>query len=115
MFVLQDVDLTDAEKTYSVDLRPFMNPSPYTVLHVSIIVKIIEIYESFGSFLVLFVAQNVQTLPCVGNPSSSHCKRHERSRRNGDAKGFGTLSSVETSGPDGSGRIVDIERNLNQK
>lgn len=27
--------ITEEEETFSVDLRPFMNPSPYTVLHVS--------------------------------------------------------------------------------
>lgn len=30
----QEVDISDEEKTFSIDLRPFMNPSPYTVLHV---------------------------------------------------------------------------------
>lgn len=34
MIGLQEIDLTEEEKTFSIDLRPFMNPSPYTVLHV---------------------------------------------------------------------------------
>lgn len=34
-FFLQEVVLTEKEKTYSIDLTPFMNRSPYTVLHVS--------------------------------------------------------------------------------
>lgn len=32
----QELNITEEEKTYSIDLRPFMNPSPYTVLHVSL-------------------------------------------------------------------------------
>lgn len=35
MFQLQQISITEEEKTFNIDLRPFMNPSPYTVLHVS--------------------------------------------------------------------------------
>lgn len=33
---IDKVSITDEEKTYSIDLRPFMNPSPYTLQHVSL-------------------------------------------------------------------------------
>jgi len=32
---IEEIDITDEEKTYTIDLRPFMNPSPYTLQHVS--------------------------------------------------------------------------------
>ena len=32
---VEEVEITDDEKTYMMDLRPFMNPSPYTLQHVS--------------------------------------------------------------------------------
>lgn len=32
---IEQVDITDEEKTYTIDLRHFMNPSPYTIPHVS--------------------------------------------------------------------------------
>ena len=33
---IEQVTVTDEEKTYTIDMRPFMNPSPYTLQHVSI-------------------------------------------------------------------------------
>lgn len=39
---IDQVAITDEEKTYTIDLRHFMNPSPYTIQHVSIFY--IEIY-----------------------------------------------------------------------
>lgn len=33
---IEQVAITDEEKTYTIDLRHFMNPSPYTIQHVSI-------------------------------------------------------------------------------
>jgi hypothetical protein len=33
--LLQEVNVTEEEKRCTIDLRPFMNPSPYTVQHVS--------------------------------------------------------------------------------
>jgi hypothetical protein len=35
LFLLQEINVTEEEKRYTIDLRPFMNPSPYTVQHVS--------------------------------------------------------------------------------
>jgi hypothetical protein len=51
-FLLQEVDVTEEEKRYTIDLRPFMNPSPYTVQHVSTVHPIHEsvtIYSSVSS------------------------------------------------------------------
>lgn len=33
---IDQVTITDEEKTYTIDLRTFMNPSPYTLQHVSV-------------------------------------------------------------------------------
>jgi hypothetical protein len=32
---LQEVNVAEGEMEFTIDLRPFMNPSPYTVQHVS--------------------------------------------------------------------------------
>ena len=33
---IEQVYITEEEKMYNIDLRPFMNPSPYTLKHVSL-------------------------------------------------------------------------------
>ncbi|XP_044758557.1 H(+)/Cl(-) exchange transporter 7 [Coccinella septempunctata] len=40
--------VTDQEKTYSVDLRPFMNPSPYTVLHSASLPRMFRLFRALG-------------------------------------------------------------------
>lgn len=35
MLFLQEVNVAEGEMEFTIDLRPFMNPSPYTVQHVS--------------------------------------------------------------------------------
>ena len=35
MVFLQEVNVAEGEMGFTIDLRPFMNPSPYTVQHVS--------------------------------------------------------------------------------
>lgn len=42
---IDQVTLTDEEKTYTIDLRHFMNPSPYTLQHVSLYIKILLAYK----------------------------------------------------------------------
>lgn len=32
---IDNIYITEEEKTFTIDLRPFMNPSPYTLQHVS--------------------------------------------------------------------------------
>ena len=34
-FIFQDLNILPEEMNYTIDLRPFLNPSPYTVQHVS--------------------------------------------------------------------------------
>lgn len=34
--VLQDVEVTEEERNFTIDLGPFMNPSPYVIQHVSV-------------------------------------------------------------------------------
>lgn len=33
--IIEEVNITEEEKTFTMDLRPFMNPSPYTLKHVN--------------------------------------------------------------------------------
>jgi hypothetical protein len=35
VLILQEVNVAEGEMEFTIDLRPFMNPSPYTVQHVS--------------------------------------------------------------------------------
>lgn len=51
---IEHIDITSDEKTYKIDLRPFMNPSPYTLQHVSIrpdSVKLINIFSFLGEII----------------------------------------------------------------
>uniref|UniRef100_A0A6P7FEH3 Chloride channel protein n=1 Tax=Diabrotica virgifera virgifera TaxID=50390 RepID=A0A6P7FEH3_DIAVI len=45
---IEDLELTDEEKTCSMDLRPFMNPSPYTVLHSSSLPRMFRLFRGLG-------------------------------------------------------------------
>jgi len=52
---IEQVAITDEEKTYTIDLRHFMNPSPYTVQHVSsFYIMIILIFEAFWIYHFFF-------------------------------------------------------------
>jgi chloride channel 7 len=42
------VKVSEEEKTYSIDLRPFMNPSPYTVLHSSSLPRMFRLFRGLG-------------------------------------------------------------------
>ncbi|XP_017769929.1 PREDICTED: H(+)/Cl(-) exchange transporter 7 [Nicrophorus vespilloides] len=42
------LDLSEMEKTYSVDLRPYMNPSPYTVLHSASLPRMFRLFRALG-------------------------------------------------------------------
>lgn len=62
---IEQVVITDEEKTYTIDLRPFMNPSPYTVQHVSsLYVKIFLLCGSISNSCNFFLC----SLP--------HCQEH---------------------------------------
>ncbi|XP_060522651.1 H(+)/Cl(-) exchange transporter 7 [Cylas formicarius] len=43
-----EVLLTEEEKTFYVDLRPFMNPSPYTVLHSTSLPRMFRLFRALG-------------------------------------------------------------------
>lgn len=45
---IKDLVISDIEKTYFIDLRPFMNPSPYTVLHSSSLPRMFRIFRGLG-------------------------------------------------------------------
>ncbi|RZC41881.1 H(+)/Cl(-) exchange transporter 7 [Asbolus verrucosus] len=45
---IEQVDVTEEEKTYSIDLRPFMNPSPYTVLHSASLPRMFRLFRALG-------------------------------------------------------------------
>ncbi|KAJ8923258.1 hypothetical protein NQ315_001814 [Exocentrus adspersus] len=45
---IEQLSISEEEKTYSVDLRPFMNPSPYTVLHSSSLPRMFRLFRALG-------------------------------------------------------------------
>nr|XP_023026606.1 H(+)/Cl(-) exchange transporter 7 [Leptinotarsa decemlineata] len=45
---IDKIHLTEQEKTYFIDLRPFMNPSPYTVLHSSSLPRMFRLFRALG-------------------------------------------------------------------
>ncbi|XP_018570923.1 H(+)/Cl(-) exchange transporter 7 [Anoplophora glabripennis] len=45
---IDQVSISEEEKTFSVDLRPFMNPSPYTVLHSASLPRMFRLFRALG-------------------------------------------------------------------
>ncbi|XP_076240097.1 chloride channel protein 7 [Calliopsis andreniformis] len=45
---IEQVNVTDEEKTYTIDLRPFMNPSPYTLQHSATLPRIFRLFRALG-------------------------------------------------------------------
>lgn len=45
---IDQVTITEIEKTYSIDLRPFMNPSPYTVQHSATLPRTFRLFRALG-------------------------------------------------------------------
>ncbi|XP_008197508.2 H(+)/Cl(-) exchange transporter 7 [Tribolium castaneum] len=45
---IEQVSVSEVEKTYSIDLRPFMNPSPYTVLHSASLPRMFRLFRALG-------------------------------------------------------------------
>ncbi|XP_018323894.1 H(+)/Cl(-) exchange transporter 7 isoform X1 [Agrilus planipennis] len=45
---IDEISITEDEKTYSVDLRPFMNSSPYTVLHNTSLPRMFRLFRGLG-------------------------------------------------------------------
>ncbi|XP_076626274.1 chloride channel protein 7 isoform X2 [Colletes latitarsis] len=45
---IDQVTLTEIEKTYTIDLRPFMNPSPYTLQHSAALPRTFRLFRGLG-------------------------------------------------------------------
>ncbi|KAF2903405.1 hypothetical protein ILUMI_02783 [Ignelater luminosus] len=45
---IDQVHIAEEEKTYSIDLRPFMNPSPYSVLHSTSLPRMFRLFRALG-------------------------------------------------------------------
>ncbi|GJQ72142.1 hypothetical protein Trydic_g3236 [Trypoxylus dichotomus] len=45
---IDEVDITEEERTFSIDLRPFMNRSPYTVLHSFTLPRMFRLFRALG-------------------------------------------------------------------
>ncbi|XP_058795019.1 H(+)/Cl(-) exchange transporter 7 [Phymastichus coffea] len=45
---IEEVNITDEEKTYTIDLRPFMNPSPYTLKHSATLPRAFRLFRALG-------------------------------------------------------------------
>ncbi|KAH0947333.1 hypothetical protein HN011_003798 [Eciton burchellii] len=45
---IEEIDITDEEKTYTIDLRPFMNPSPYTLQHSATLPRTFKLFRALG-------------------------------------------------------------------
>ncbi|KAG5883579.1 hypothetical protein JTB14_016719 [Gonioctena quinquepunctata] len=45
---IDQIVLSEQEKSYFIDLRPFMNPSPYTVLHSSSLPRMFRLFRALG-------------------------------------------------------------------
>ncbi|KAL1498027.1 hypothetical protein ABEB36_008889 [Hypothenemus hampei] len=45
---IEQISIEEYEKPYSIDLRPFMNPSPYTVLHSTSLQRMFRLFRGLG-------------------------------------------------------------------
>lgn len=45
---IQEINVTEEEKRYTIDLRPFMNPSPYTVQHSASLPRVFRLFRALG-------------------------------------------------------------------
>ncbi|XP_012271787.1 H(+)/Cl(-) exchange transporter 7 [Orussus abietinus] len=45
---IEQVSITEDEKTYTMDLRPFMNPSPYTLQHSASLPRVFHLFRGVG-------------------------------------------------------------------
>ena len=116
---IESINVTEEEKTYTIDLRPFMNPSPYTLKHVSVYNKtctfvgnyhiIITCNSSLSLLTVSDVAKGIQVVPRAGPAAPAGRQRHERGDRNDNAQGRGEIPYLAAPGPHGSRRALDHE------
>ncbi|XP_035733197.1 H(+)/Cl(-) exchange transporter 7-like [Vespa mandarinia] len=45
---IEQVHITEEEKTYTIDLRPIMNPSPYTLQHSATLPRVFRLFRALG-------------------------------------------------------------------
>ncbi|XP_043281524.1 H(+)/Cl(-) exchange transporter 7 [Venturia canescens] len=45
---VDEINITEEEKTYTVELRPFMNPSPYTLQHSATLPRAFRLFRALG-------------------------------------------------------------------
>ncbi|OXU19666.1 hypothetical protein TSAR_006094 [Trichomalopsis sarcophagae] len=45
---IEDISITDEEKTFTMDLRPIMNPSPYTLKHSATLPRAFRLFRALG-------------------------------------------------------------------
>lgn len=45
---IQEVDVAEDEMGFTVDLRPYMNPSPYTVQHSASLPRVFRLFRGLG-------------------------------------------------------------------
>ncbi|XP_020283006.1 H(+)/Cl(-) exchange transporter 7 [Pseudomyrmex gracilis] len=45
---IEQIAITDEEKTFTIDLRPFMNPSPYTLQHSATLPRTFRLFRALG-------------------------------------------------------------------
>ena len=45
---IEDIELDDHEMEYTIDLRPFMNPAPYSVYYCASLPRIFKLFRGLG-------------------------------------------------------------------
>ncbi|XP_043478610.1 H(+)/Cl(-) exchange transporter 7 [Leptopilina heterotoma] len=45
---IDEVEVTEEEKTFMIDLRPFMNPTPYTLQHSATLPRVFRLFRALG-------------------------------------------------------------------
>lgn len=48
LFFLQEIELSDEEKSYVMDLKPYYNPSPYTVEQKFSLPRVFNLFRGLG-------------------------------------------------------------------
>ncbi|CAH0563902.1 unnamed protein product [Brassicogethes aeneus] len=67
---IDQVVIEEEEKTYTIDLRPFMNPSPYTVLHSCSLPRMFRLFRALG-------LRHLSIVNDVNEVSAIYISKHE--------------------------------------
>lgn len=62
---LQQVHVSDEERHFTVDLRPIMNPAPYTCLHNASLPRIFRLFRGLGLRHLVIVNDNNEVVGMV--------------------------------------------------